>query len=383
MTHHEHGHQSDEDPAQWHGHRHGQESGHGEGFGHRQGFRHGHCHCYCHTHERPRIKRSTQQYYEYDVDYRLSDAEENIHRVWDNSIEPIFTIEDGDVVRFECRDAVDRQVDIQSGVDDFANVNFDPVHPLTGPVAIDGAEPGDVLEVELLDLQHKGWGYTGFLPGDMGLGLLPEDFPEADVHYWDLDGDIGRFVNGIEVPLDPFPGVIGVAPGEAGEHDTLPPRSTGGNMDVKHMTAGSTVYLPIEASGGLFSIGDCHAAQGDGEVCVTGIEAPMFVTARFRLRTDLSIDQPQLETTGPFTPTGHDEPMYATTGISDDLLTATKKATRHMIEHLASERGLTRGEAYILCSAAMDLKVSEVVDAPNWTVTAYMPESIFPAENTE
>jgi len=317
---------------------------------------------------------------DYEVDYRLSDREENIHRVWDNSLEPTLTVEEGDVVRFECRDAVDRQVDVQSDVEDFEQVSFDPVHPLTGPVAVEGAEPGDVLEVELLDFQHKGWGYTGYFPGEMELGLLPEDFPEAGVHFWDLDGDVGRFVDGIEVPLDPFPGVIGVAPGEDGEHDTLPPRATGGNMDVKHMTEGATVYLPVETEGGLFSVGDCHAAQGDGEVCVTGIEAPMFVTARFSVRSDLDVEQPRLETTGPFTPTGRDEPMYATTGISDDLMDATEKAVRHMIDHLSADRGLTRGEAYILCSAAVDLKVSEVVDAPNWTVTAYVPESIFPGE---
>ncbi len=315
-----------------------------------------------------------------EVDHRLSDADENIHAAWDNSLDPVLTVEPGDVVRFECRDAVDRQVDVESTAEDFASVSFDPVHPLTGPVEVEGAEPGDVLEVELLSFQHKGWGYTGFLPGDMGLGLLPEEFEDAGLHVWDLDGDVGRFVNGIEVPLDPFPGVIGVAAAEDGEFDTLPPRSTGGNMDVKHMTAGSTVSLPIEVEGALFSIGDCHAAQGDGEVCVTGIEAPMFVTARFDVRDDLDIEQPQFETTGPFTPTGVDEPMYATTGIDDDLMEATKKAIRHMIDHLHDHRGLTRAEAYILCSAIVDLKINEVVDAPNWVVSAYLPESIFPEE---
>jgi len=315
---------------------------------------------------------------DYTVDYRLSDADRNIHSAWDDSLEPVLTVAEGDVVRFECRDAVDRQVDVESGPDDFATVDFDPVHPLTGPVRVAGAEPGDVLQVDLLDFQHKGWGYTGYMPGEMGLGLLSEEFPEANVHVWDLDGDVGRFVDGIELPLDPFPGVIGVAPAADGAHDTLPPRRVGGNMDVKHLTAGSTVYLPVEVAGGLFSVGDCHAAQGDGEVCVTGIEAPMFVTARFSVRSDMDIQQPQLETGGPFTPTGTDERMYATTGIDPDLMDATKKATRHMIDHLHAERGLTRGDAYILCSAAVDLKVSEVVDAPNWTVTAYLPESIFP-----
>ncbi|MFT4958895.1 MAG: acetamidase/formamidase, partial [Halobacteriales archaeon] len=159
---------------------------------------------------------------------------------------------------------------------------------------------------------------------------------------------------------------------------TLPPRSVGGNMDVKHLTAGSTLYLPVEVEGALFSTGDCHAAQGDGEVCVTGVEAPMFVTARFDVRSDMDIEQPQFETAGPFTPTGHDEPMYGTTGIAPDLMEATKLAVRHMIEHLHEERGLTRAEAYILASAIIDLKINEVVDAPNWTVSAYVPESIFP-----
>ncbi|WP_318569975.1 acetamidase/formamidase family protein [Salinigranum marinum] len=315
---------------------------------------------------------------DYTVDHELSDGDEHIHNAWDNSLDPILTVEPGEVVRFECRDALDGQVGPDSDVEDLATASFDPVHPLTGPVAVEGAEPGDVLAVEFLDFEHKGWGFTGFMPGEMGLGLLPEDFADAGLHVWDLDDGAAHFVDGIEVPLDMFPGIAGVAPAETGEHDTLPPRDTGGNFDIKHLTAGSTLYLPVEVGGALFSTGDCHAAQGDGEVCVTGIEAPMFVTARFDVLKEKSITQPELETTGPFTPTGADEPMYGTAGIADDLMVATKKAVRHMIDHLEAERGLTRGEAYILCSAAVDLKISEVVDAPNWTVTAYLPESVFP-----
>ncbi|NIB98823.1 acetamidase/formamidase family protein [Halobacterium sp. R2-5] len=315
---------------------------------------------------------------EYSVDYHLSDDSENIHNAWDNSLDPVLTVEPGDVVEFECRDAVDGQVGPDATAAEFGQVSFDPVHPLTGPVYVEGAEPGDVLEVELLDFEHKGWGYTGFMPGDMGLGLLPDDFEEPGYHAWDLDDDVGHFVNDIEVPLDPFPGTIGNAPAEAGEHDTLPPRDTGGNVDVKHLTEGSTVYLPVECEGALFSTGDCHAAQGDGEVCVTGIEAPMFVTARFDVRKEMDVEQPEFESDHPYTATGKDEPMYGTTGIASDLMEATKKAVRHMIAHLHEERDLTRAEAYILCSAAVDLKVSQVVDAPNWTVTAYLPESIFP-----
>ena len=211
------------------------------------------------------------------------------------------------------------------------------------------------------------------------MGLLPEEFPDSGIHVWELDEDVGHFVNGIEVPLDPFPGVIGVAPAAEGEHGTLPPHDGGGNVDIKHLTAGSRLYLPVAVDGALFSTGDCHAAQGDGEVCVTGVEAPMFVTARFDVRPDLQIEQPQFETEGPFMPAGRDEPMYGTAGVADDLIEATKKAVRYMIGHLHEHRGLTRQEAYILCSAAVDLKINEVADAPNWTVSAYLPESIFPA----
>ncbi len=283
----------------------------------------------------------------YTVDHELSDAGANVHHVWDNSLDPVRTVEPGEVVRFECRDALDGQVGPDSTAEDLASASFDPVHPLTGPVAVEGATPGDVLAVDLLDFEHRGWGFTGFMPGETGLGLLPAEFPDAGLHVWDLADGVAHFVDGTEIPLDMFPGIAGVAPGAEGEHDTLPPRDVGGNTDVKHMTAGSTVYVPVETEGALFSTGDCHAAQGDGEVCVTGIEAPMFVTARFDVRTDMDIEQPQLETSGPFTPTGQDEPMYATTGIDDDLMEATKRATRHMVDHLHDRRGLTRGEAYI------------------------------------
>jgi hypothetical protein len=172
----------------------------------------------------------------YTVDYDLSDDDENVHHVWDNGIEPAVTVEPGEVVRFECRDAVDGQAGPDTTAEEFGNVSFDPVHPLTGPVAVEGAEPGDVLEVELLGFEHKGWGYTGFMPGEMGLGLLPEDFEDPGYHAWTLADGVAEFVNGIEVPVDPFPGTIGNAPAEDGEHDTLPPRDVGGNMDVKHVT---------------------------------------------------------------------------------------------------------------------------------------------------
>ncbi|MFB6234882.1 MAG: acetamidase/formamidase family protein [Halopenitus sp.] len=317
-------------------------------------------------------------------DHHLTDDDSNVHYTWDNDIDPVLSVEPGDVVQFDCRDAADRQVGPDSDLTEYLAVETDG-HALTGPVAVDGAEPGDTLRVDLLEFEHEGWGFSGVPDGDSGGGLLPEDFPDPHFRVWDLDTRedgtrVARFADDdapeVAVPLHPFPGNLGLAPGEDGEHDTMPPRNVGGNMDVKHLTAGSTLYLPVEAAGALFSMSDCHAAQGDGEVCITGIEAPMSVTARFDLADDRSVDSPEFETTGPFTPTGRDEQMYATTGIAPDLMDATKDAVRTMIDHLHEHRGFSRSDAYVLCSAAVDLKISEVVDAPNWTVTAYLPESI-------
>ena len=312
------------------------------------------------------------------ADHHLSADDASVHHAWDPGLDPVLTVEPGDVVEFECRDATDDHLGPDATMADVLAREFEG-HPLTGPVAVEGVEPGDVLAVSLRSFEHRGIGFTYFYPGERGAGLLPNEFPEGALHVWDLEDDVGHFVNGIEVPLDPFPGNLGVAPAADGPLTTVPPRRVGGNLDVKHLTAGSTLYLPVEVDRGLFSIGDCHGAQGDGEVCVTGIEAPMTVTARLDVVEGMTIEQPQFETEGPFTPTGRDEPMYATTGIASDLMEATRAAVRHMIDHLEAGRGLTRAEAYLLCSVAVDLKISEVVDAPNWVVSAYLADSLFPA----
>ncbi|WP_458206068.1 acetamidase/formamidase family protein [Haladaptatus sp. NG-SE-30] len=313
-------------------------------------------------------------------DHHVSARDEHIHTTWSRNHEPVRTVESGDVVTFDCRDATNERLDANATVADVYSMADDSTgHPLTGPVSMASAQPGDVLAVELLDFEHDGVGFSYFYPGDEGWGLLSEDFPDPGLHVWELEDDVGTFVDGIEVPLDPFPGNLGVAPATGGEHSTTPPRRVGGNLDVKHLTAGSTLYLPVEVDGALFSIGDCHAAQGDGEVCVTGIEASMTVTTRLRLLPDRTIEQPQFETAGPFSTDG--DRMYATTGISDDLMDATKKAVRHMITHLHEQHELTRTEAYLLCSAIVDLKINEVVDKPNWVVSAYVPQSIFPERN--
>ena len=292
-----------------------------------------------------------------------------VHYTWDNAIIPRLEINDGDTVAFHCRDSADGYYRKGMTSADMGKREFKG-HPLTGPVAIRGAKPGDVLAIEVLALVPGDVGYTSFAPGR---GLLAEDFPEPYLKLWELSGQAAEFRPGIRVPLAPFLGVMGVALAESGAHVTAPPRSNGGNMDIKQLTAGSTLYLPVWVDGALFSCGDGHAAQGDGEVCITAIETTMTATLRFRVRRDIRLAWPELETSLA-RPRGR---HYATTGIAPDLMEATRQAVRGMIGHLVERRGLSREDAYILSSVAVDLRISEVVDAPNWVVSAFLPLDIF------
>ena len=297
-----------------------------------------------------------------------------VHYRWDNRIPPRLEVESGDTVVFQCRDAGDGWYTRDSTAED---VLRRPIkgHPLTGPVLVRGARPGDVLQVEILELVPGELGFTQFGPGR---GLLPEEFPGPYLKLWDLrDGRSAEFKPGIRVPLEPFLGVMGVALDEPGEHLTAPPRKNGGNLDVKQLTAGSTLYLPVWVDGALFSAGDGHAAQGDGEVCITAIETRMRATLRFTLRRDFRLDAPELRTAGPLAARTNVGPYHATMGIEPDLMAATKGAVRAMIGYLVRAHGLSREEAYALCSVAVDLRISEVVDAPNWVVSAFLPLSIF------
>ncbi|MFB6295454.1 MAG: acetamidase/formamidase family protein [Halobacteriales archaeon] len=307
---------------------------------------------------------------DHDVDHRLTSDPESDHRVWNNDHEPVLTVDPPAVVELECPDANGGDVTPATTAADLRGAEF-PGHLLTGPIAVEGARPGDVLEVELLSISHRGYGYTIVPPGESGGGLLPGEFPEPAIHHWDLDGEVGKFVAGIEVPLAPFPGTIGVAPARDGDLPTTPPRAVGGNMDVTALTEGATLYLPVEVAGALFSVGDGHAAQGNGEVCLTAIEAPLELTARLDIRDDIDIDQPRLRSADPPVTEG---PTFATTGIAPDLMDGAKKAIRGMIDHLTANYDLSRTEAYMLCSVTVDLQINEVVNEPNWVVSAHVPE---------
>jgi acetamidase/formamidase len=300
-----------------------------------------------------------------------------VHYEWNNAIPPRFTIEPGDTLALDTRDAADAYYTAASTSRDTAARGPFRGHPLTGPVAVRGAQPGDVLVVDVLDVRPAAaFGWTHIRPGR---GLLPEaDFPAAFLQIWDVeDGKFARMRarSGarIAVPQAPFPGVIGTALDEPGPHGTMPPRKNGGNMDVKQLTAGATVYLPIWVEGALLSVGDAHAAQGDGEVCVSAVEMSARVTVRVGLRTGRPLREPQLRTPGQ--PARGAE--FATTAHGPDLFAASQQAVRYLIDHLAAERGLTREEAYVVASVAADLRISEIVDAPNWIVSAFLPEGIF------
>lgn len=295
---------------------------------------------------------------------------------WNNALVPALTIEPGDVVHCWTQEVTNGQVTPDSDAQVLTQIDFDQLYPLAGPIYVKGAEPGDALVVEILSLKPDDWGWNGILPG---LGLLSEDFPDPYIRHWDLsDGQTTRLGEDIIIPLQPFCGTMGVTTAEPGEHFVLPPGNFGGNMDIRHLNAGCTLYLPVEVPGALFAAGDCHAVQGDGEVCVTGIECPMSFSLRFGLNKGANLPSPQFLVKG--TPiTRHDDGSgyYATTGVGPDLMEDTQNAVRRMIDWLGKEYGLSPEDAYCLCSVAGDLKISEVVDQPNWIVSFYMPLTIF------
>jgi acetamidase/formamidase len=302
-------------------------------------------------------------------------SRDRFHLAWDPAIPPIETIRSGAEVEFDLLDASGGQLTASSTVADLARLDFARVDQVNGPIAVEGAEPGDVLQVDLLDFQPADWGWTASIPG---FGLLADDFPEPAYHVTSVPGVGGRaeFLPGIRLPVAPFCGELGVAP-ETGPRSTIPPDVHGGNMDTRHLTAGATLFLPIFHPGARFSMGDGHAAQGDGEVCGTAIETPMRALVRLTVRKDLPIHAPEFLTAdGPAAraPIGR---RYATDGIGPDLLSAARDAVRRMIDWLGREHGLDPVDAYMLCSVGIDLRISEIVDMPNFVVTAHCPLAIF------
>jgi len=302
-------------------------------------------------------------------------ARDQNHLAWDPAIPPIASVGSGDVVEFDCLDASNGQLDAGSTTESLGSLDFAGVDQVNGPIEIAGAEPGDTLQVELLEFETADWGWTASIPG---FGLLADDFPDAHLKITRLQPGAANveFWPGITIPLAPFCGELGVAP-KSGPLSTIPPDLHGGNMDTRHLVAGSTLFLPVFHAGARFSIGDGHATQGDGEVSGTAIETPMRARVRFTVRKDLHLTGPEFLAAADPHAALRNGPRYATDGIGPDLMTAAHDALHRMIEWLGREHGLDPMQAYLLCSVSVDLRISEIVDVPNFVVTAYCPLGFF------
>ena len=296
---------------------------------------------------------------------------DTFHYKWNRAHKPVLSVKSGDTVTFEINEVTSWQITKDWKSEDLNRLDTSKLYPLAGPIYIEGAKPGDTLVVHVERVRTGRFGWSAIIPG---LGIL-EEFTEPYLHKWSLTaGRFTRFKSGINIPIRPFCGVMGVAPPEKGFFDVMPPGKHGGNMDIRHLTSGATLELPVWVEGALFSTGDVHAAMGDGEVCVTAIECDGEATFSFELKKRTDLKWPRYFAKGE---TPSKKGYYVTTGIAPDLMDATKDSVRNMIQYLASSRGLSREEAYVLCSVAADIRIHEVVDRPDWVVGAMLPLDIF------
>jgi acetamidase/formamidase len=301
-------------------------------------------------------------------------AAEPTHSVWDRSLEPRLRIEPGDEVQIECVDASGGQVQPGMTTEEYLKIDRTRIHALTGPIWIEGAEPGDVLEIDVLFTRHAGWGWSSVVEG---LGFLKERFREPYLFHWQLDGESTSSMEPAVVPVRPFLGVMGVARADDGAFRTRPPGPFGGNLDVRELCAGSKLYLPVYNKGALFSCGDGHAAQGDGEVCINGIECPLDVTLGFQLHKQHPLAGPIVEASDKAAADSTAD-AWVVVETGTDLLAASRAATGRMIDLLVERWGFSDIHAYILCSVALKLRLSQVVNEPVFTVSAALSKQILP-----
>lgn len=294
---------------------------------------------------------------------------------YDNSLRPVLTIDDGDVVSIETMMLMDGQLRPGITSEEIVRLRLGyyerglSTHTLTGPIYVRGAEPGDVLEIRILSLVPHPFGVNYSMPGNTGSGTLPDEFHDgyAKGFEWPVDAAEVEFRPGVRIPLRPFMGIMAVAPAKAGQVNAVPPGPYGGNIDLKELVEGATLYLPVFVPGALFSTGDAHALQGDGEVSTTALECSMK-DARFQffVRKDLKLERPMAETAT----------HWITMGFHSDLDEAARIALRDAIEWLVRTKGLSREEAYSLCSLAVDLHVTQLVDKDKG-IHAMIPKAIF------
>ena len=331
------------------------------------------------------------------------------HNRWHPDLEPVASVRPGDEITLETRDGLDGQLTRDSSHTDALSLDLGLGHPLTGPVYVEGAVPGDVVDIEFLAYETADFGVTAVIPG---FGFLADIFTDPYLVRWEIAGETAcsQELPGITVPGDPFAGVVGVAPSHELMADivqreqsladagapvadrmpetaipasagtglrTIPPREIGGNLDIRQLVAGSRITLPVHVEGALVSVGDLHFAQGDGEVCGTGIEVAGAVTLRFEVRKpERPASLPSFET--PERPAAR---SFATTGIAldapMDIDAAARVALLEMIDYLEARLRIARSAAYALCSVAVDFRISEVVDVPYPLVSALLRLDVF------
>ncbi|MEO9789971.1 MAG: acetamidase/formamidase family protein [Aurantimonas coralicida] len=299
------------------------------------------------------------------------------HFGWDNTFQPAQTVAPGSTIEFECLDSSGGQLTAGSTVADVETLDFGKINPVTGPIFVEGAEPGDALKITIESFKPSGFGWTANIPG---FGLLADDFKDPALTIWKYDPatlEPALFGKEGKVPLKPFAGTIGCAPAEPGLHSVVPPRRMGGNLDIRDLSAGTVLYLPVEVAGALFSVGDTHAAQGDGEVCGTAIESPMNTVLTLDLVKGARLQMPRFTTAGPVTRHLDAKGYEVTTGIGPDLMAGAKMAVAQMVDLLSARYQMDPVDAYMLVSTCGDLRISEIVDMPNWVVSFYFPRCVF------
>lgn len=299
------------------------------------------------------------------------------HRGWSRDHPPRLTVAPGETVEVEVVDTAGGEITPQTTEADLPGLDYSRFTPLTGPIAIDGAMPGDTLQITFLDFALSGWGWSVVSPR---YGILADEFPESLVKIWHYDpsGTKPALFNDLaRVPIKPFPGIIGLAPAEPGCHSALPPRRVGGNLDMRDLSAGAVLHLPVEVPGALLSLGDTHAAQGNGELAGTALESPMSVAIKVDLIKEWQLPGPWLTTPGPVTRHLDGAGYHATCGVHDELLEAARIAARSMIALLGRLHGCSPMEAYLLCSVCGDLVISEMVNRPTSVVSLYFPRAVF------
>ena len=292
---------------------------------------------------------------------------DTVHYAWDRDLAPALTLDGSGTVELDLLDSGAGQFDASSTHASLASLDLGRVNPVTGPIVVRGAEPGDALLVRVRELSTASWGWSANIPG---FGLLAEDFPDpvlvhSRIGEKDIELDFGPVL-----PALPMIGTLGLALPEPGPHPLLPPSRHGGNMDIRQLGAGASVLLPVGVSGALLSLGDGHAAMGDGEICGTGIETAARAVVEVEVVKNRALSAPILETPAAARRSGA---ALVTTGVGPDLLTAAKDAARSLVDETVRRTGLSAVHAYILASLTADLIVSEIVDLPNYVVSLHLP----------